>query len=101
MGRGGGLEKLVGGTFPVGAEERRDDPAKWALKRELRARLDAAMPELDASMRQLWDELEMGHSIRASAAALGLSYYQARRLCKRMFDLLRNRLTGGAEETRQ
>jgi RNA polymerase sigma factor (sigma-70 family) len=76
------------------------DPAELAAKRELCARLDAALPDLDASMRRLWDELESGHSFRGSAAALGLSYFRVRRLCQRMFVQVRDRLTDGTDETR-
>jgi hypothetical protein len=77
-----------------------EDPAELAAERELRTRLEEAVPRLDASMRQLWDELDSGHSFRASAATLGVSYYQARRLCKKMLELLRNRLKDGMNEPR-
>jgi RNA polymerase sigma factor (sigma-70 family) len=78
----------------------RDDPSELAAKRELRARLDAALPKLDASMRRLWEELASGHSLRACAAALGMSYYQVRRLCKRMIDMLRDQLMDGTDDAR-
>jgi RNA polymerase sigma factor (sigma-70 family) len=94
------IEELLERASAAVIEDSWDDPAESAAKEELRARLDAARPQLDMSMRQLWDELESGHSFRASAAALGLSYYQVRRLCKRMIDLLRDRLTDGTDEPR-
>jgi RNA polymerase sigma factor (sigma-70 family) len=76
------------------------DPAELAAKRELCARLDAALPDLDASMQRLWEELESGHSFRTSAATLGLSYFRVRRMYQQMFVRLRYRLTDGTDEPR-
>jgi RNA polymerase sigma factor (sigma-70 family) len=76
------------------------DPAELAAQREQCAQLDAALPDLDASMQSLWDELESGHSFRMSAAALGLSYFRVRHMCQQMLVQLRDRLTDGTDEPR-
>jgi DNA-directed RNA polymerase specialized sigma24 family protein len=62
------------------------------MDNELHIRMAQAVAGLDDLPRRLWGLLASGHSLRASAERLGLSYPQVKRLQYSTFAQLRNQL---------
>jgi RNA polymerase sigma factor (sigma-70 family) len=75
------LEDLLARTGETRVE---DDPAEQIIRIERHQCLDAALEDLEPRARRLWQMLESGRSLQTSAALLGLSYRQGKRLRQEM-----------------
>jgi len=69
-----------------------DDPAALAESQESLTQLQESLARLDCESRRFWQLLAEGHSLRAIAAELGISYDAAKRRRRKLIEHLRLRL---------
>jgi DNA-directed RNA polymerase specialized sigma24 family protein len=65
------------------------DPEQIAIQREVWERIDAVLFSLEAPLRRLWEEQELGHALHDCATALARSYDHVKRMRRQVFVLLR------------